>query len=119
MTYKGFEYNAHGVCINPEIPYKFGDNLNDDSFMIEVSETADGWIFGWMWGTSSAGGGSPCSPNHKTASAGKSNAVVNAATQIRKEFERRNRTKVVSELNRIIMEESKLKVKQLSIFDCL
>lgn len=25
MTFNGFEYNDYGVCLNPEIPYQFGE----------------------------------------------------------------------------------------------
>lgn len=120
MTYNGFEYNKFGVCINPEIPYEFGGKVNDDSFNIEVSETAAGWIFGWRWGTPSSGGGSPCSPSHKSAYKTRSEAIIAAAIEIRKEFATRNRHKAVAELNRIIAEESKLKqIRQMTIFDML
>lgn len=119
MTYNGFEYNQHGVCVNPEIPYEYGLYANADYFQIKVSETTDGWIYGWSWGTPSSGGGRPCSPNHKDASKTRNGAIIMAATEIRREFSQRNRSKTVAALDRIISEESKPKIRQMTIFDML
>lgn len=119
MIYNGFEYNKYGVCINPEIPYEYGVRINADYFQIEVSETAGGWIYGWSWSTSSSGGGNPCSPNHKNVCPSRSDAIVVAATEIRREFSGRGRIKTVAELDRIISEECKPKVSQMTIFDML
>lgn len=127
MTYNGFEYNEHGVCINPDIPYTSESLLKKDYFEINVSETTDGWTCGWSWVVFYSddgrprltGGGCPCSPTFNTVHKTRSEAIINAATVIRKGFVTRNKHKAVAELDRIISEESKPKIRQMTIFDYL
>lgn len=119
MIYKGFEYNKFGVCVNPEIPYEFGIPPKD-CFKIKVSETPKGWVCGFDWGRLSSGGGGPCCRSAREAFETKSKAIVDAAVFIKKHFEERPRNVLaVAELDHIISEESKPKIKQYTIFDCL
>lgn len=121
MTFNGFEYNEHGVCINPEIPYQFG-KWNQYHFNIKVSETPRGWIYGYDWSHLTGGGGGGCFLHVRAVYPTKSKAIVAAAEFIKSCYEGDSKAaKAVAELDRIIAEESnrKPKLKQYSIFDCL
>lgn len=121
MTFNGFEYNEHGVCINPEIPYQFG-KWNQYHFNIKVSETPRGWIYGYDWSHLTGGGGGGCFLHVRAVYPTKSKAIVAAAEFIKSCYEGDSKAaKAVAELDRIIAEESnrKPKLKQYSIFDYL
>lgn len=121
MTFNNFEYNEHGVCLNPDIPYSFG-KWNQYNFEIKVSETPRGWIYGYNWNAFTRGGGGGCYCGDCETSPSKSQAIVAAAEYIKSRFVGDPKAaKVIAELDRIISEESehRPKIKQMTIFDYL
>ncbi len=119
-TYNGYEYNDCGVCVNPEIPYTFGKD-SYYYFKIKVSESPQGWTYGFAWSLGTSGGGSPCSPACKTFPC-RSKAIVACAECLKRQFTGNKGQHFRVELDRIISEESgkkKLPLKQYSIFDYL
>lgn len=119
FMFNGFEYNDCGVCVNPETPYSFG-KWNECHFSIMLSETPDGWVYGYHWGTASEGGG--CSINTKETYPSQPKAIVACADRIRRFFSGdRKAAKAIAELDKIISEESvkRPKLKQYTIFDYL
>ena len=121
MIYNGFEYNEHGVCLNPDIPYSFG-KWNQYYFEIKVSETSRGWVYGYNWNAFTRGGGGGCFLHVGIAYPTKSKAIVEAAEYIKSRFQGDSKaTKAIAELDRIISEESehRPKIKQMTIFDYL
>ncbi|MDE7180067.1 MAG: hypothetical protein K2N88_02575 [Muribaculaceae bacterium] len=118
-TFNGYEYNDCGVCVNPDKPYRFGNDHNF-YFEIEVSESSQGWAYGYHWSCGTSGGGSPCMPNRACAS--RSKAVIACAEQLKQNFKGSKAKPFIAELDRIIAEESGKKnpqPKQYSIFDYL
>ena len=121
MTYHGFEYNKYEVCVNPEIPYRFG-KWNQYHFEIKVSETPNGWVYGYDWAHTTGGGGGPCCLRRNTAFLSRSKAVVAAAKFIKKCYKDDPKaSRAIAELDRIIKVESEHRhtVRQMTIFDYL
>lgn len=121
MTYNGFEYNEHDVCLNPDVAYTFG-KWNQYHFVIKVSETPRGWVYGYDWSHLTGGGGGGCYYENCETSPSKSQAIVAAAEYIKSRFMGDPKaTKAIKELDRIISEESehRPKIKQMTIFDYL
>lgn len=121
MIFNNFEYNEYGVCTNPDIPYQ-SDEKSRYSYKIEVSETPDGWVYGYNWSLPTNGGGAPCSlASFRKGSMTKSEAIVEAAKYLKERFEQHGTSKAVSELNRIIenVTHRPPKSRQLTIFDYL
>lgn len=117
--FNGYEYNDCGVCINPDRPYRFG-NDHYFYFEIEVSESSQGWAYGYHWSCGTSGGASPCSPTWKAFSS-RSKAIVTCAETLKQNFTGRKAKTFIEELDRIIQVEttSKAQVKQYTIFDYL
>lgn len=116
--YNGYEYNDCGVCVNPDVPYEFGKN-HYYYFSIEVSESPQGWTYGYQWSCGTSGGGAPCSPTWMVFPL-RSKAIVACAKQLIQNFVAKK--DFVAELDRIIAEESgekKPHLKQYTIFDYL
>ena len=118
--YGDFEYNDSGVCLNPVVPYKSG-SWNLPHFEIRIAETPRGWVYGYMWGTPSSGGGCACFLNDKDVFPTRPSAIVAAAKSLKESFGREAKTdKIISQLDRIIKDESNSrKIKQYTIFDYL
>lgn len=120
-TYNGYEYNDCGVCVNPDKHYEWGE-WSAYHIKIEVSETPQGWVYGYHFGGKTYGGGGGCSLNNKDKYPSRSKAIAACAEMIKKQFSRdKGATKAIAALDRIIAEESGKKphLKQYSIFDYL
>lgn len=119
MTFNSFEYNECGVCINPDIPYR-SDKGPEYFYKIEVSETRGGWVYGYEWNVSLAGGG--CSPaSFRKCLPTKTEAIVAAAERLKRQFVCCGAHKAAAELEHIIESETApaSKSRQLTIFDYL
>ena len=122
-TFNGYEYNEFGVCMNPDKCYAF-DNDHYTYFEIEVSETPNGWSYGYQWHFDCAGGGGPCMIDNPKPFPTRSKAIIACAKGIKTtlSFLRKKNPKMEAELDRIIAVESvkkKPQLKQLTIFDYL
>lgn len=119
--YNGYEYNEFGVCLNPDIPYKFGE-WKEAYFEIKVSETPKGWVYGYYYSYELTGGASGCNLDSSKVFVSRSKAIIGSAEVIREilSFAKKS-SKAIAELDRIIEAEStpKPKVKQYTIFDYL
>ncbi|MBD5506285.1 MAG: hypothetical protein HDR09_21660 [Lachnospiraceae bacterium] len=115
-AFKGYEYNEFGVCLNPDIPYNFGTN-GKGHFQIEISETPNGWVYGFRFDYGNGGGGGGCSLNGRQSYPTKSKAVIAGAEFIKNQFLHSAPTsKCITELDNIIKRES---VRQFTLFDYL
>ena len=118
--YNGYEYNEFGVCLNPDIPYSFGV-YNKAHFEIKVSETPDGWAYGYYYSYDMTGGGRGCNLKEQIYPS-RSKAIIACAERLKKWLsEAKSAKDAQAELDRIIEAEStpKPQVKQLTIFDVL
>ncbi len=121
MKYKDFEYNDCGVCLNPDVPYRFG-KYNRHHFEIKVSETPRGWVYGYNWSHLTGGGGRGCNFNGRDVSLTRSKAIIASAELIKWFYHNDPKAnKAIGELDRIIKVESgqRRAVKQMTIFDYL
>lgn len=119
--YNGYEYNDCGVCMNPDVPYEFG-KWSSYHFRITVSETPNGWIYGYFWGSNTRGGCVGSLFNANITYPSKSEAIVACAERVKECYiGDKGSHKIIVELDRIIAEESgkKPQAKQLTIFDYL
>lgn len=119
--YNGYEYNDCGVCVNPDKPYAFG-KWNSCNFKIKVSETPNGWIYGFRSSHPTGGHGYGCSVPYNPTFPSRSEAIVACAEIIKRDFTNvKGASKAIAELDRIIEMEStqKSQVKQYTIFDYL
>lgn len=122
ITFNGYEYNKFGVCLNPDKPYSFGKD-HYTYFEIEVSETPNGWSYGYDWHFDCVGGGEPCKIDDPKPFPTRSKAIIACAKGIKiclSHLVKKN-PKMEAELDRIIAEESgkKPQIKQYTIFDFL
>lgn len=120
-SFNGYEYNDCGVCVNPDKAYDWGQ-LNDYHFKIKISETPQGWVYGYNYGGKTYGGGGGCRLNNPYKYPSRSKAIVACAEILKSRFSSdKDATKAIAALDRIISEESgkKPRLKQYSIFDYL
>lgn len=119
-TYNGYEYNEFGVCLNPDIPYEFGV-YNKAHFEIKLSETPNGWTYGYYYSYDLTGGCGGCNLNGEIYPS-RSKAIIDCAERLKTMLSKAKLFKAaIAELDRIIAEESGKKphLKQYSIFDYL
>lgn len=120
-TYNGYEYNDCGVCVNPDKTYDWGAS-GDYHFTITVSETPQGWAYGYRYGGKTYGGGGGCSLNDKSQYPARSKAIIACAELLKRRFRSdEDATKAIAALDRIISKESgkKPRLKEFTIFDYL
>ena len=118
-TYNGYDYNDFGVCVNRDVAYNWGE-WAVLHFKIEVSETPNGWVYGYSYGSRTYGGGGGCRINDINKYPSRSKAIIACAEMLKRQFSRSDgATKAIIALDRIIKEESVKRphLKQYSIFD--
>ncbi len=107
--------------MNPDVPLDWG-RWNDYHFKIRVSETPEGWVYGYDWANSRGGGGVGCWLKNRDVYSSRSKAIVACAERMKEIYGNdKGSGKAIAALDRIISEELARKphLRQYTIFDYL